>query len=380
MQAQSNQDTGGRQQRQHNTLQLALTKLQEHTLTVEQVRRVAVERTGVIHIEVHVAGSQRFFVYEANELRELWPQNDSKIPLAAKLADDEFAAGHTIISYRPGRRIVLGPVAGEQGHIIKGFRRRRAAHTAELYGIVTSICRQTGFHVPELLQYKQDSDCLVMALQPGQPPGINEGEAEAWNKIGASLRQFQQSPRNAGLIADLQKFGPLDELAVLDERARRFLMCVPALPGQWVSGRRQLDMAAKNLPPAVNGPAHRDLHDGQFIVSGKTISLLDFDLVCIADVALDAANLLAHMRLRTLQDHKAADGAGLSVCSDAFSAGLGRQDEAGFEQRLLFYQATSYYRLALLYALRPRWVHLTEVLVNSGRRCLEAFNDAQGGS
>jgi len=373
------------QEGQQNTLQLALAKLQDRKLTREQVRRVAVERSGILHIEVHEAGLQRFFVYEANELQELWPQQDSKIPLATILAEDEFAARHTIISYRPGRRIVLGPAAGEQGHIIKGFRKRHAAHAAELYATATSVCEQTGFNVPELLEYVKERDCLVMAMRPGRPPGIDEGTAEVWNRIGSYLRQFQQSGpqfdqepgQQLEATAGLQEFTHLDELTVLDERARRFLLCMPVLPGQWLSGRQQLDNAAMNLRPAVHGLAHRDLHDGQFIVSGNTISLLDFDLVCLADAALDAGNLLVHMKLRTLQGRPAADSAGLSVCGKAFLTGLGRRAEPGFERRLLFYQATSYYRLALLYALRPRWAHLTEELINLGRQCVKAFNGLQ---
>lgn len=385
MQAKTKQGSRKRQARPQNSLQLALAKLQDHQLTREQVRRVAVERSGSLHIEVHEARLQRYFVYQANELQELWPDKDSRIPLASKLADEKFAAGHAVISYRPGRRIVLGPATGKQGHIVKGFRKRHAARAAELYAIATSVCEQTGFDVPELLQYVKESDCLVMAMRPGRPPGIDEATAEAWKNIGLYLRRFQQSSQNSETSTGLQEFDHLDELAVLDERARRFLLCMPALPEQWLSGRQQLGNAAKNLPPAVNGLAHRDLHDGQFIVSGNTISgyiisLLDFDLVCMADVALDAGNLLVHMKLRTLQMRKTVELSGLSVCGKAFLTGLGRQAEPGFERRLLFYQATSYFRLALLYALRPRWAHLTDVLINLGGQCVESFNEAQDGS
>ena len=92
MQAPTKQGSRERQDRQQNSLHLALAKLQDQELTREQVRRVAVERSGVLHIEVHEAGSQRFFVYEASELQELWPHIDSRITLAFHLADDECAA------------------------------------------------------------------------------------------------------------------------------------------------------------------------------------------------------------------------------------------------------------------------------------------------
>lgn len=361
--------------RQQNTLQVALSKLRDHQqLDMEQVRRVAVERQGAIHVEVHEAGIHRFFVYDTNKLYELKPEDDSKIPLVSKFHDPGFAAEHSIISYRPGRRIVLGPADGEQGKIIKGYKKRCAAQAAEKYAIALAACGPGGFDVPDLLQYETDRDCLVMAKQSGKTPAIAADAAEAWTAIGACLRNFQQFQYPDGM----QEFNVQDELDVLDERARRLLLTTPALPGNWAEGRERLGEYAKNLTPALKGLAHRDLHDGQFIVAGKTISLLDFDLICIADVALDAGNLLAHVKLRAHQAGMEAGDAAASICSRAFLNGLGRLDEAGFEQRMLFYQATTFYRLALLYAIRPRWAHLTNTLINEGQRCLKALGELRG--
>ena len=362
----------GKQPRgQNNPLKMAFTKLQERQLTLGQVRRVAVERQGAIHIEVHEAGRQRFFVFEANELCELQPQNDPKIPLVSELHPDGFAADHVIISYRPGRRIVLGPASGSDGNIIKAYKKSRAAQAAERYAVALSACEQGGFDVPELLQYEPGMDCLIMAKRLGQAPAITTDAAAVWMGIGTCLRRFQQSRVTDGL----QEFSYRDELDVLDERARRLLLCLPTLPVRWQPGRERLEEAAADLLLAAKGLAHRDLHDGQFIVAGRTISLLDFDLICIADVALDAGNLLAHMKLRALQQRQQNGGSAVSVCSKAFLDGLDGQDEPGFEHQLLFYQATTFYRLALLYALRPRWAHLTDTLIDEGKRCIDTINE-----
>ena len=366
----SGTNSSDRESGQHQPLQKAFAELQTYKLTVNQVQRVAVERRGAIHIEIHAAGKQRFFVYEANELLELAPENDPKIPLAAELKADQFAAEHMIISYRPGRRIVLGPAGGEHGRIIKGYRKRRAKQAEDRYSLVQNACENTGFDVPELLQYKADMDCLVMAKQPGHTPRITGDATAEWMRIGSCLQRFQQSVPAVAL----PEFSYRDELDVLDERARRFALCMPNLPEKWQIVRERLEGLAENLPNAVNGLTHRDLHDRQFIVSGKTISLLDFDLVCIADVALDAGNLLAHIKLRNLQQGTTAVKPEVDICSRAFLDGLNRQGERGFEHKLLFYQATTFYRLTLLYALRPRWSHLTEALINQGKRCIDAIN------
>ena len=374
MKEQTNQESAKQDAQQESSLQLALAKLQDRQLDKEQVKRVAVERQGVIHLEVHEAGKQRYFVYQADELRELQPENDSGIPLVSELHEHGCMTDQTIVSYRPGRRIVLGPAGSEAGNITKGYRKHRAEIAAQKYAIALSTCGPGAYDVPELLHYQVDKDYLRIAKRSGQPPEIQAGAAGVWAEIGSRLRRFQQSGITDGLLG----FNCYDELAVLDERARRFELCLPSLPQHWGEGREQLEEAVRNLPPAVKGMAHRDLHDRQFIVAGNTISLLDFDQLCIADVALDAGNLMAHVKLRVLQRGEQNGAAAESACSKAFLTGLGRQDESGVEQRLLFFQATTFYRLALLYALRPQWAHLTDSLIAEGRRCIDAVNESQG--
>ena len=355
---------------QENTLAAALLKLQALNLSSGQVRRVAVASQGTLYIETHEDEKQRYFVFEENKLSELLPENDSRIPLSSILRKSGSMTNEVIISYRPGRRIVLGPVNDKHGRISKGYKKLKSPQAAKNYAFAQSACEQGGFDIPELLQYETQSDCLVMKRRTGATPVIATDAIAIWAQIGSCLRRFQSSHD----INDIEEFSCRDELLVLDERARRFLLCMPSLPGGWQAGRERLETALINLPPASLGLTHRDLHDGQLIVARNTISLLDFDLICHADLALDAGNLLAHMKLRTLQLRQDGGSSAFSECSKAFLFGLGRQDEPGFEKRLLFYKASTFYRLALLYALRPRWSHLTKPLISEGSRCLDISN------
>ena len=361
---------------QYDALQLAFEKLQDKHLSREQIRRVSIERSGDIHIETYDADKSRFFIFAGNALREFQPKNDLKVPLANKLFGEEFATHHQVISYRPGRRIVIESVGKESAYIIKGYKKHRSAEAAKRYTIAASICESSGFDVPKLLQYETDQDCLVMSKRQGQTPGITESAAKVWRGIGISLKRFQQSP----LTGELPTFSFNNELDVLRERARRFLLCKSTLPSNWSGAFERLTEVTRNLPPAVNGLAHRDLHDGQFIVSGNTTSLLDFDLMCVADVALDAGNLLAHMKLRIAQKKPESGDSAFLLCSDSFLQGLGRQRDPNFKWRLTYYQATTFYRLALLYALRPRWSHLTGALVLEGNRCIDSISGSGGQS
>ena len=354
---------------QRNTLDSALLKLKALDLHTEQVRRVAVASQGTLYIETEEGERQRFFVFEENELSELLIENDTRIPLVSKLRKPGFMAGNAVISYRPGRRIVLASTKDENGNITKAYKKHKSPQAAKNYAIAQAACERGGFDIPELLRYETQSDCLVMAKRIGKAPVIASDATAMWARIGSCLQQFQTSDDTH----DLDEFSSRDELLVLDERARRFLLCMPSLPKTWQAGREGLETALVNLPPAKLGLTHRDLHDGQFIVAGDTISLLDFDLICQADLALDAGNLLAHMKLRTLQARQQGDRSAFMACSKAFLAGLGRQHEPEFEQRLSFYQASTFFRLALLYALRPRWSHLTDTLIVEGNRCIDTF-------
>ena len=42
-------------------------------------------------------------------------------------------------------------------------------------------------------------------------------------------------------------------------------------------------------------PCHRDLHEKQILVTARGAGFLDFDTLSLADPALDAGNLLAHL-------------------------------------------------------------------------------------
>ena len=345
----------------------ALAGLRQRQLSAEQLSRVAVERDGALLIEAEAPGSQRWFRFDNATLEELQPRDDHKIPLLKHHFADNMRLGSSLLSYRPGRRAVLGTAGAQRPSVVKGYRRGKSEQAAICHEIAVAACGGKGFQVPVLLGHSAVDESLLMPRHRGSTPGISPESASLWSAIGACLRRFQ----SAGVAEGVQEFGALDELTVLDEQARRFLLCMPVLPENWQRGRDLLTEAAAKLPPAEPCLAHRDLHDGQFLIHGETVSLLDFDLLCKADAALDTGNLLAHMVLRGLQS--GCEPGRTAVCGRALLSGLARHDEPGFKQRLLFYQATSFYRLALLYALRPRWAHLTGALTERGRQCIDRY-------
>ncbi|MEO5780945.1 phosphotransferase [Arthrobacter oryzae] len=103
-------------------------------------------------------------------------------------------------------------------------------------------------------------------------------------------------------------------------------------------------------PPAW---AHGDLHDKQLLSSGGpgAPGLVDFDGSCIAEPALDLANLDVHLELRRLQHrltvrrYRIAHGHILAVAEQLRVS----------PERFAAYAAATRVRLACLYAFRPPW-------------------------
>jgi Ser/Thr protein kinase RdoA (MazF antagonist) len=99
-----------------------------------------------------------------------------------------------------------------------------------------------------------------------------------------------------------------DELRILHER----LPAVGRAEPQWADRIERLLEACDRLgtatPEAVPRGIHRDFYADQVIVDGPRLHLIDFDLYCEGDPALDIGNFLGHLTeqsLRTLGDPEA---------------------------------------------------------------------------
>lgn len=105
--------------------------------------------------------------------------------------------------------------------------------------------------------------------------------------------------------------------------------------------------------PGPIGLLHRDLHDKQLLVDpelGSAIGVLDVDTLAVGERALDIANLLAHLALRTLQGSLTAAAADLARQSLLAAVA----PHPATERRLPAYEDAARLRLAAVYAFRPR--------------------------
>lgn len=339
-----------------------------------EVVRVEVTGKGAVQLQLVLGNRHCWFAWDGGELSELEATKDSRVPLADRLNDASFAAGATLVSYRPGRRLTLIDHSAKHPRILKGFRHGHLERKIHKYEIAHAAFAGRGVHVPDVTEYDAADDALMMTLESGEPLRMSADTTVLFHAIGEGLRDFQDHDA----LADERPFDGSDELQVIDKRAAGLRQVGAELPEHWSRLRERLADALSGLSPAVVGLAHRDLHDKQFLRQPDRVALLDFDLMTRADVALDPANFLAHMVLRKMQGLKGITQASIDACGKKFLQGLARNEEPGFWERLRFYQATTFCRLALVYAVRPRWASTVPDLATMGNRCLDDLNRIKG--
>jgi len=323
-----------------------------------KVDRIDVDANGALHVTVAREIGWRWFRFEGEQLSEVSPISDVKIALARVLAEDPETR-YRVLAYRPGRRLVVLTERQGETVVLKGYRAKRSRPAARAHQVAEAAGEGGGFVVAPLLDHDLETETLAFGFVRAERLALGPEGVPRFRAIGRALRRWQEAP----VGSELSVFGPDDELGVLDRWAERTQLALDALPTGWARARERLDALRAGLPEEVLGLSHRDLHDGQFLDTRPVPTVLDFDLLCRADVALDPANLAAHLDLRVLQGIHGATPAAARDAAEALRAGIGDGRGEGFTRRLAFYQTTTYLRLALVYGLRPTWSHLTPDLL-----------------
>ncbi len=302
---------------------------------------------------------------EDGSTRRCKPENDRKLPLAQRLPQLKSGADVQVLAYRPGKRVVLRLTDERGERVLKGYREQRLAAAVQRHVWAARALLTAPVVAVDVVDVWEQASALEFNLAPGDSLDVSGENRSVFHHIGVSLRQLQSARPfdNAPRHDAHHELDVLDGLAAAMGRAG-----IPRPPG-FDTLRAALPLTTALLTAPLS-PAHRDLHDGQFVADGPALTLLDFDLACLADNALDAANLMAHLKLRELQGLNGADQDSFERCGQELLDGLARGDQPDFADRLRFYQATTSLRLSLIYGLRPPWAHLSPELIDMARRCL----------
>jgi hypothetical protein len=212
-----------------------------------------------------------------------------------------------LLRHKPGRRCLIAydlELAVEAGPVtVVGKVRSRGLdhHSYELqsklwhYGF--DDASPDGVSVPEPLGVLPEMNLWLQRWVPGEvATALLAEDVGLAERIAGAIAKLHQ----AGIPAH-KRHTPDDELRILQERLPRVLHSYP----QWQERIEQVLQAsatlAETLPPATTTGIHRDFYPDQVLVRGDRLYLLDFDLYCQGDPALDIGNFIAHLGEQSLR-------------------------------------------------------------------------------
>lgn len=270
----------------------------------------------------------------------VWTTGDPALPaLAPALA----RPGTVLLGHRPGRRAVLREA---DGCYLKVVRPGRAGRVVD--GLREAAERLRGIPAAPVVPAVVGSDTAAGWVRMAEVPGpslhvlLRDAPARAvafCGEVGAALGALRGTR-----VDGTPRHGADDEVAVL----AGWVAAADASAGSDLTGAvGSVSAALRALPEPRWAACHRDLHDKQLTDTrgDPAVGMLDLDTLCAADPALDPGNLLAHLRLRTLQGRCGPDVA--RRCARA----LHRDDLDPVALRT--WTAAALLRLAAVYTFRP---------------------------
>jgi hypothetical protein len=185
------------------------------------------------------------------------------------------------------------------------------------------------------------------------------------SRTGVMLSSFHRSR-----LTTSKSYSPEDELNLLRKWIGYLWVIFPelrVLSGEILS---QIHIEAEKLSVHSYRSVitHRDFFDKQIIIDGDYLFMIDLDTVAMSDPAIDVGNFVSHLFLRAFQRGETRQV--MNQESKLFMLSYLSQNPGVSLDRIRFYTATTLFRLACLYAYRPRWNGLSLVLLEECRQRL----------
>ncbi|HKN96100.1 MAG TPA: ABC transporter transmembrane domain-containing protein [Pseudonocardiaceae bacterium] len=235
-------------------------------------------------------GARPVFHDPASNAVITWCPFDAKLPgLAASPAElaNRLADAGVPVRTHPGEPVVLGYKPGSRAvlrfgdHILKAYA-RDSQFDAAVTGLLASG-RAPSLPTSRLSAAFGDLRLTAQPALDGSPPA---DAADVAHDAGAFLRTLHACESD-----DLAPAPPARQLSEAKRQAELTGVLVPDLAPllRWLT-----DRLARLLPADPDLlPAHGDFHVDQLIVSDGRFAVVDFDDMCLAPAALDAATYAA---------------------------------------------------------------------------------------
>lgn len=175
-------------------------------------------------------------------------------------------------------------------------------------------------------------------------------------------------------VAPEKTHGPADEVAILARVFAGLTQHAPALGPRLGQLLHDCEVLAAELTGATTG-IHRDFYADQVMVDGPRLYLLDFDLYCHGQAALDLGNFAGHLAEHAQREpaHEPA----LTAARDALAAQFVARAGAQQARPLQIYTALTLARHVYLSATLPGRAHTTGRVLDAAQAATEALRHGQ---
>ena len=262
----------------------------------------------------------------------------------------------TLISHRPERRAVV-KLKRENGlRYAKVMKPGRIENAISVMNYINGL-QNRSFDVPKVIESNKENGVVVFSQLPGISlyDSIQESEdLKIIEAIGNALHNLHEAVPSKKLpIHDNEA-----EITVLKKWIKYAKSFNCEFADDINSSAKSVYIALRNNP-SEHCLLHRDFYNKQIIVGQyKKIGFLDFDTIAMGEAALDLANVLIHLNLRSLQ----------GMCSSKFAANSTSELLSGYGvtaeliRRIAAYKNAASLRLACVYSFRPDTQHICEQL------------------
>lgn len=300
-------------------------------------------------------GSPRNFELVDGAARELQLVDDD-LP-AARLAADPTAfatalAPHlgsvqhpVLVAWRPRRRAVVRVLCDGETWFVKLLDRKTWKRAQVVFAGIERADAPLALAAPKALLPDLCGYAVPAVVGTSLREHLARGRTIDWPLVDAATAALARTKCKAPLPR-------LDFAEARDAAVKMLRKAVAVAPR--LEGFADLIAQLPTLPPRREGLVHGDYHDKQLFLADGTASLIDLEGLSHGDADFDLVNLSEHLRLRALQQNGCDDGTSEAML-----------DRVDFPRELRMpWQLCVRARLCGVYAMRPRWAHLTDVLLS----------------
>ncbi len=306
---------------------------------------------------------------EAGQLKPLEPMSDKRLPALPEMVGRWIAEGIPVelLAWRLGSRAIFK--LGDR-QFAKIFRKDR--QVMERWKHLEQTASKFSIHIPQISSWDSQTKTLIVEAAPGNSLNALWKSGKWEDSHIQAILQILRFLGTAPVSEKLPDHTVADEVDILVKRNEVFHRIL-AEPSSGVDPIvNEVTARLNQLPPTPSVICHRDFHDKQVLISKEQMTLLDLDLLANSDPALDAGNILAHLRLRSLQ--------GLPVPWEKCASEIGNlmTDLNVDKQRLVAWTASTFTRLLLIYSRRNRPDGLLAILEQDLNELLSDSGKWQG--